>query len=799
MKLSENWLREWVNPAVDTNTLAEQLTMAGLEIDGLEPVAKAFNHVVVGEVVDVQPHPDADKLRVTQVNVGQDTPLQIVCGAPNVSVGMKAPTALIGATLPNGLTIKKSKLRGMESQGMLCGASEIDLPDVVDGLMALSDDAPVGMNIREWLDLDNTIFDIAITPNRGDCLSVRGVSREIGVINNLPVNVPNIATPTPTSDACIGVQVTTDDCPRYLAQLLLGVNSQVTTPEWLVKKLLASGLRSHSALVDVTNYVLLELGQPLHAFDADKIQGDICVRYADAGEKLQLLNEQEISLTGDELVIADNSGAIALAGIMGGLSTSVTDTTTNIVLESAFFAPLAIAGRARRYGLHTDASQRYERGVDFNLPELALNRAICLMQQIAGGNVGQITRVENVTALPKRPVVTLTQQQVTHKLGFEVSLENIVSILTQLDIHVEQTQQDNGNVLLTCTPPSHRFDIGIGDDLIEEVARIYGYDNIPSQLPLMPAVMAEVATGQDLLTLKHVLCQQGYDEAVSFSFSDAKLEALFDTPDLVQPLALANPISTDLAVMRRTLLSSLLPCVQYNLNRQQTRVRLFETGLRFIGDSVATLQQTPSLALVAVGNRYPEQWFDAKASHTVIDFFDFKHDVEQVLAINQLNTTYQPSQQPFLHPGQSADVLVDGKNIGWFGQLHPTLANSLDFPTIWVAQFDLSVILLTRTATVASPPRFPQVRRDIAILVDSNIAVQTLAQTITDTGGDLLQTQWLFDVYQGEHTGADKKSLAFALIWQDYNKTLSDDEVQAATDQVVAALEKQHNATLRVS
>ena len=801
MKISEQWLRQWVNPNNSSEQLAEQLTMAGLEIDDRFAVARAFSGVVVGEVISVEQHPDADKLRVTQVNIGAAERLQIVCGAPNVTIGMKVPVATVGAVLPSddkkGFTIKNGNLRGVDSNGMLCGASEIDLTDSIDGLLELPADAPIGMDIREYLGLDNQILDISITPNRGDCFSVRGIAREISVINDLPLQIPNIPDNIDFTQNEVMPAVTVsaiEACPRYLLQSISNIDRIIDTPKWMQDALVQSGLRSHNFLVDVTNYVLMELGQPLHAFDADTIEGDIVVRLAQPEETITLINEQTITLTGDELVIADDKGALALAGIMGGQRSSVTDSTTNIVLESAFFNPLAIAARARRFGLHTDASQRFERGVDFELPALALARAVDLITGVTGSQAGQIVTVENSEHLPARAPITLPITKVRDVIGIEIEPAVMVRILTQLGFEVKQ-QVDS----LICTPPSYRFDMSIKEDLIEEIARIYGYDNIPSVLPHLQVSMDYDDTADLTHQMKLSLVDNGYMEAISFSFSDAKIEALLDDKALGEVLALANPISSDLAVMRRTLLSSLLPCVQYNLNRQQPRVRFFETGLSFVGQSISELVQTPSIALVAVGDVWDEQAYQNRA----LDFYDLKHDIEQLLPaqMNSARIRYERSELAFLHPGQSAKLYIDDQYVGWLGQLHPNTAKQLDLSATWVAQLSLAPLLtLAREQhAITTPSKFPQVRRDIAILVDSDISLQTLESTIRKASGALLTDLWLFDVYQGEKVPAGQRSLAFALIWQDKTQTLSDDAVKTATDKVVQALTVEHSAQLRDS
>ena len=801
MKISEQWLRQWVNPNNSSEQLAEQLTMAGLEIDDRYAVARAFSGVVVGEVISVEPHPDADKLRVTQVNIGDAEPVQIVCGAPNVYVGMKAPVATVGAILPSddkaGFKIKKSKLRGIASNGMLCGASEIDLVDDIDGLLELSDDAPVGTDIREYLGLDNQILDISITPNRGDCFSVRGIAREISVLNDLPMQMPEIANDVAIVDNGATPVVTVsavEACPRYLLQSISDIDRTIETPKWMQDALVQSGLRSHNFLVDVTNYVLMELGQPLHAFDADTIVGSIVVRLAQPEESVTLLNEQTITLTGDELVIADDKGVLALAGIMGGQRSSVTDSTKNIVLESAFFNPLAIAARARRFGLHTDASQRFERGVDFELPALALARACDLITSVTASQAGPIVKIESHEHLPARAPITLPIAKVRDVIGIEIEPAVMVRILTQLGFGVEQ-QAD----ALICTPPSYRFDMSIKEDLVEEIARIYGYDNIPSVLPHLQVSMDYDDTADLTHEIKLALVDNGYMEAISFSFSDAKLESLLDDEALGAVLALANPISSDLAVMRRTLLSSLLPCVQYNLNRQQSRVRFFETGLSFVGHSISDLVQTPSIALVAVGDVWDEQVYQ----NSTLDFYDLKHDIEQLLPaqIDSARVRYERSALSFLHPGQSAKLYIDDAYVGWLGQLHPNTAKQLDLPATWVAQLSLAPLLtLAREQhTITTPSKFPQVRRDIAILVDSDISLQTLESTIRAAAGEMLTDLWLFDVYQGDKVPAGQRSLAFALVWQDRMQTLSDDAIKAATDNVVQALSDQYSVQLRDS
>ena len=793
MKISENWLRTWVNPTIDSDTLSNQLTMLGLEVDDMEPAAKPFTGVVVGEVLTVVQHPDADRLRVTTVNIGSSEPLQIVCGAPNVRVGMKAPVATIGAVLPGDFKIKNGKLRGVESQGMLCGASEIDIEDKIDGLLELPSDAPVGVNIREYLDLDDHVIDISITPNRGDCFSIRGIAREIGVINQLPVTAPEIKQVAATITDEKKVVISTEGCPRYLGRVIKNVNTKASTPVWMERALARSGIRQHSILVDITNYVLIELGQPLHAFDGGKVQGSVQVRQATAAEKLTLLNEQEVELSEKVMVIADDAKALAIAGIMGGLSSSITDATTEIFLESAFFAQLAIAGRARSFGLHTDASQRYERGVDFELPMVAMHRASQLIQELAGGEFGPITVAEQAELLPIREAIELNQAQVDQLLGYQVESDFITDALTRLGCTVTVKAMGEWTVV----PPSHRYDMTIYQDLIEEVARIHGYDNIQMSLPVIDVKLAKHQDQFELPQLRQTLVTLGYQEAISFSFADLKLEKQLNPS--VNPLALANPISSDLAVMRSTLLSSLIPCVQYNINRQQSRVRFFELGLRFDyqnAQNIDDLKQIPTLAMIAVGAKQTESWHGKPQP---MDFFDLKGEVEELLGAARVQAEFVRSTREWLHPGQSAEILVGGKSIGYLGRLHPSLEDELDLGTTWVVELDQLAVLQTYVSNFTELSRFPSVRRDIALLISDKINVSEIQQLIGRSGGELLDSSWLFDVYTGQGVENGKRSLAFALLWQHPSRTLEDAEIKSGMDHIIQVLESTYQATLRAS
>ncbi len=791
MKISEQWLREWVNPPVDSAQLAHQLTMAGLEVDDSAPVVGPFSGVVVGEVLAVAGHPDADRLRVTRVDIGQGEPLQIVCGAPNVVAGMKVPVATVGAVLPGGLAIKTGKLRGVESQGMLCAASEIGLVDDVDGLMVLPADAPVGQDIREFLHLDDHVIDIGITPNRGDCLSVRGLARELAVINGLAVQPQTQAAVTGRFVADQAIELRSAGCPRYLGRVIRNLDAQAPTPAWLVQRLQRSGVRAHSLLVDVTNHVMLELGQPLHAFDLERIHGPVVVR-ASAGETLTLLNGQTVTLDHDTLVIADDQGVLALAGIMGGANSSVTESTTAILLESAFFDPLAIAGRARRYGLHTDASQRFERGVDHELAAQAIERATALILQLAGGEASDVIVREQREHLPVRPPIAASLAQLQARLGFAVQANFVVDTLNRLGMAVQGDAS-----AWQVTPPSWRFDVAIAEDLAEEIGRIYGYDRIPARMPAWTLSLPAHQDHQPLSAWQQTLVTLGYQEAITFGFSDATLERALDPAgDL---LTLANPISSELAVMRRTLLSSLIPAVQHNRNRQQERVWLFETGLRFVpqGNDITALQQIPTLALIATGPKAPEQWGQPTAA---LDFYDVKGHIEALLTQARIKAPqWVIAKQPWLHPGQSAAIEVAGVQLGYFGRLHPRLEQALALGRCWVAELSQDALMLPHVSNFTHLSRFPQVRRDIAILIDASMALDQVMATIRAAAGPLLIDVWLFDVYTGQGVGAGQRSLAFGLIWQHAERTLEEAEIKDGMDRIVSALAHNHQAQLRAS
>lgn len=793
MNVSESWLREWTNPNWDTNTLAEELSLAGLEVDGIDPVAPPFTKVVVGHVLSVEKHPDADKLNVTQVDIGADEPVQIVCGAKNVVAGMKACCATVGAVLPGDFKIKKAKLRGVPSHGMLCGATEIGLPDDgVDGLHVLPEDAPVGMDLREYLDLDDQIIDIDLTPNRADCLSIEGVARDVAAFANIPFNKPFEEVEIAKSGACsqtVSVAETTA-CPKYLGCMVTGYDAKAETPDWMKKRLERAGLAPKNLTVDVTNYVLLELGQPMHAFDADTIQGEIQVRLATAGERLVSLDEKELELKDDTLVIADDSGAIALAGIMGGLSTSVTDETTRLFFECAHFAPLAITGKARQYGLHTDSSHRFERGVDAFLPERALERALHLFTETAGGEVSEISATVNEAALPKPPGIQLRPERVTKLLGAEISNEEIEAIFTRLNFSVEAN--DAGWMM---TAPTYRFDMEIEADLIEEVGRVYGYNNLPEtevQAPMRLPSLPE--SEQELHVVRKALVNRGYHEVVTYSFVEENFQKAL-TPELPY-ICLRNPISDDMKAMRTTLFPGLLQTVSYNQKRQQPRVRIFETGLVFTQLDGET-QQTPVIGGAIVGDVKPASW---SGENRASDFFDLKGHVETLLAMSHVReqVRFEPHQYNVFHPGQSAAIVKDGRTVGMMGQLHPSLMKQAGVNGK-VYLFEMRLDTITKMDIPAAKPisKFPEVQRDLAFVVDESLPVQQLLDVIHAVKTDLLQSIEVFDIYRGQGVEEHQKSIALTLKLQHQDRTLQDEEVDALVNEIIAKAEADISAQLR--
>ena len=794
MKFSESWLREWVNPAVSRDELAHQITMAGLEVDSVEAVAGEFSGVVIGEVVECGQHPDADKLRVTKVNVGADELLDIVCGAPNCRQGLKVAVAVVGAVLPGDFKIKKAKLRGQPSHGMLCSFSELGISEDHSGIIELPADAPVGQDIREYLQLNDATIEVDLTPNRADCLGIRGLAREVGVLNNAEVCEPQISPVVATIDAALQITLQAPEaCPRYLGRVIKGVNVNAVSPLWLTEKLRRSGVRSIDPIVDVTNFVLLELGHPMHAFNLAAIDGGINVRLANEGEKLTLLDESEVTLQTNTLVIADDNKALAMAGIFGGLHSGVTESTKDILLESAFFAPLAITGRARQYGLHTDASHRYERGVDPQLQRTAMERATQLLLDIVGGEAGPVVEAVSDAHLPKAASVTLRKTRLQKVLGISVADEQVREILQRLGMQVTETPEGWQAIV-----PQYRFDISIEEDLIEEIARVYGYNNIPNVAPTASLKMLDSQeSNTPLNTFKQALVQRGYQEAISYSFVDPKVQsALF--PEQAS-LTLPHPISADMSVMRVSLWSGLLPLVAYNQKRQQQRVRLFETGLRFIPDASAEngVRQELMIAGVISGNRFAEHW-DSK--DTGVDFFDAKADVEALLRQTARfgDFRFEKAEHSALHPGQSAAIYAGEQLIGYMGTVHPQFEKLLGTSGRCVV-FELKVADLEQRAIPSAQDisKFPANRRDIAIVVDEQLAVGDILSTIEKFGGNQLVGLNLFDVYRGQGIAEGKKSLAISLTLQSVEKTLEEQQIQAVVNEILVQLNERFGATLR--
>lgn len=791
MQFSEQRLRQLVNPAVDTVALAHQLTMAGLEVDAITPVAPAFSGVVIGQVLTTEQHPNADKLRVTTVDTGNGSPLQIVCGAANVRPGLRVPVATVGAVLPGDFRIKDAKLRGVESFGMLCAEQELGLAEASDGLWELPEDAPIGADIRAWLNLDDNLIELGLTPNRGDCLSLRGLAREAAAVFGLD-HAPAAIAPVAAAIAdTLPVTVAAPEaCPRYVGRLIKGIRSGVSSPLWLVEALRRSGVRSLHPVVDITNYVMLELGQPMHAFDAATLQGGIVVRRAAAGEALTLLDGQTLSLREQSLVIADSAQALALAGVMGGQGSAVGDATADLFLEAAFFQPLALAGEARRYGLHTDSSHRFERGVDFELPRLAIERATALVLEIVGGSAGPVVDISDASQLPARPAIMLRRSRIARVLGFSLSDDQVVGYLTRLGLQVSSAGEG-----WQVVPPSHRFDIAIEVDLIEELARLYGYNNLPVTAPQAPIrLQAQPEARQPVRRLKRALVDLGWQEAITFSFVEPGLLQEFDPG--VSPLVLANPISSDLSAMRTSLWPGLVLAARHNQSRQQTRVRLFETGLRF-RPSEAGLMQEPMLAGIVTGSAWPEAWNNPKNS---LDFFDVKGNIETLLQLAGVagRTRFEAAEHPALHPGQTAAILLDGVSIGWLGALHPLKQQTLDL-TGPVFVFELSLSALSEGSLPRFQPlsRFPEVRRDLALVVPDSVVAGDVLAVARAAAGVCLRDLQAFDVYRGQGMAAGHYSLAIGLIWQHVERTLQDAEVQGWVEQVLADLQTRLGVQIR--
>jgi phenylalanyl-tRNA synthetase beta chain len=791
MRFSESWLREWVNPAVDTHTLADQLSMAGLEVDAVEPAALEFTGVVVGHVISVDAHPNAEKLRVCRVDVGEEESLQIICGASNVAEGMKVAIARIGARLPGDLKIKRAKLRGVESFGMICSAAELGLTESSSGIMELPEGSPVGEDLRVFLALDDRCIELDLTPDRSDCLSVAGVAREVAVINRTDLRVPAIGPVSAVvEDGCSVELEAPDACPRYACRVILDIDYRGRTPLWMRERLRRSGLRSINPVVDVTNYVMLELGQPMHGFDLGQLHGGIRVRMARSGEQLELLTGERIDLREDTLVIADAARPVALAGIMGGAPTGVTDETRNVLVESAFFAPQAIIGKARSYGLHTDSSHRFERGVDPQLQVEALERATGLLLEICGGRPGPVVEEVAPGHLPTAATLRLRRARVRRVLGMRLDDGVIEDILSRLGARLIPTEE-GWDVIV----PTRRFDLVLEEDLIAEIGRIYGYKDIPiSHASVASATKAPPEAAFDLNRGKLLLVDRGYQEVITYSFVGQELQQKIDPGR--PALSLANPLSSDMSIMRTSLWPGLLQVARYNLARQQERVRIFESGLRF-QDLEDGLHQDMMLAGLLMGSVAPEQWGQPVRR---ADFFDAKSDVEALLSPAGKHGEFRfvPGEHPALHPGQTALVQRRGGDIGVVGMLHPALA--LDLGVVGDAYlFEVLISGLDAEALPAfeSVSRFPLIRRDIAILVPEELPYQRVYDCIAATTPDLLKEVKLFDVYQGDKIDSGLKSLALGLILQASSQTLTVEGVDEVITRVLERLKAELGARLR--
>ena len=787
MNISTTWLREWVNPDVSDEVLAEKLTMAGLEVDGIAPVAPSFDGVVVGQVVSCEKHPNADKLSLCQVNIGQSDNLQIICGAPNVKQALKVVVATVGSKLPNGLKIKKATLRGVESCGMLCSEAELGISDSHEGIMELSSDAALGESVRIHLDLDDQIIELDITPNRGDCFSVLGVAREVCASYDLTMPSPTYkAEEKGNTDFATKVS-NTKACPKYLTRVIKGINNTIETPQWMVQKLKRASQQIHSPVVDITNYVLLELGQPMHAFDLQKISGGIDVRLAKKGEKLELLNEQTISLREDTLVIADENSAIAMAGVMGGMSTATQRESSEILLESAFFEPVSMAGVARSYGLHTESSLRFERGVDFNLAHLALERATELVLAICGGEASQINECIDNTQLPDIKPIKITQEKISKVLGFELEPNWIEAKFESLNFDIVE-KTDNS---WTIVPPSFRFDIRIVADLIEELARLYGYDRLPvKSLTLDANITSASQASVDAYDIAQALVNRGYQEVITYSFISAEYQELIDPR--AKKITLNNPISEDMSVMRSCLWPGLLQTIESNQRRGHHNARFFESGLCFAGISAA--DQVQKIAGAICGDRHGAQW---ASESKILDFFDAKADVESLLSLRAQEVTFEVSEHPALQAGQAAKIVKNGNIIGYLGALSPIIQKKLSLPKVYLFELVQAECQQGEIASYRAFSSFQASQRDIALVLNKEIQASDLITAIKNLKQEHLIDVGIFDVYEGEHIESGKKSIALNLSYQSNEATLTDEQLNHNVDKILSHLLTEFSAQLR--
>jgi phenylalanyl-tRNA synthetase beta chain len=790
MQFSEKWLRSLCNPAIDSDALCHLLTMAGLEVEEVDPVAPPFTGVVVAQIVAFEKHPNADKLRVCTVDVGQAQPLHIVCGAPNVVVGMKAPCAMVGAKLP-GFEIKEAKLRGVESFGMMCSADELGMTQDHDGLLVLAEDAPVGADIRDYLELDDRKITIKLTPNRADCLSLSGIARELAALTDTPLSLPVVSPVAPAHDERRSVQLDAPQaCPRYAGRIVRNVNAAAATPAWMRDRLQRCGVRSISAAVDITNYVMLELGQPMHAFDNDKLVGAVHVRMPKAGDELELLNGQNVKPAADVLLIADESRVLALAGVMGGAANGVTNETRNVFLESAFFQPDAIVGRARALNFSSDASHRFERGVDYELALQAMERATALLIEICGGEAGPVTEAVSAADLPQRAAVGFRPARARRVIGVDVADAVMRGAFERLGMRVA----DEG-AAWRVTPPSYRFDIAIEEDLIEEVARVVGYDNIPpiapvSNVSMLPLTESRVSPHR----VRRALASGDYQEVITYAFVEEAWEK--DFSGNANPVRLANPIASQLAVMRSSLIGGLVGTLSSNQRRRADRVRIFEVGRCFLHNDAAGpvpgYDQPVRVAGLAWGPVAPEQWGQASRK---VDFYDVKADVEALLGGE---ASFEAAVHPALHPGRSARVSLGGKSVGFVGELHPAWLQKYDLGTAPVVfELELDAVLARQVPQYQEIARQPAVKRDIALVLKSAIPVAQLLAVLHAAAVQIVQSIEVFDVYSGKGLEADTRSIALRVVLQHTERTLEEQEIDQAVQALIAAAGEQLGGQLR--
>jgi len=788
MKVSVDWLAELTGLELDGNDLAKRFTSAGLEVDEVVPAGAALDGVVVAEIVSAEPHPDAERLQLCQVNAGGDELVQIVCGAPNARKGLKAPLATIGGVLPGGMKIKRAKLRGVASFGMLCSARELELSEDTAGLMELPADAPVGQALYDYLTLNDEILTLELTPNRSDCLGMYGLARECSALHERRWEAPEVAAITAENDDTLPIVLNAPDgCPRYVGRVIRDVNASRPSPLWIQERLRRNGVRSISAVVDITNYVLLELGQPMHAFDLNHLEGGIDVRWAAEGEQMTLLDGSEITMNSRHLLITDGTKPVALAGIMGGQGSMVSDETQDVFLESAWFAPPAIMGRARDLGMATDAAHRFERGIDPSIQSLAIERATDLILKICGGKPGPLCAAESAEHLPCPQTVSLRQQRLNALVGIEIPTDRVTAILHDLGMRVEKT--DAG---WQVTPPPARMDLAIEEDMIEEVVRVFGFDHIPAKRPgghLRPEPIPEQILAQS--RIRDRLCDSGYREAVTYSFVDRQLLKPFGWDEAV--IELANPISQDMDVMRPSLVPGLLQALRHNIQHQQQRVRLFELGATFDGEG----KETQRVAAICYGSVAPEQW---GAAARMVDFFDSKGDLEVLLELTATGAEdrFEPVELAWLHPGQSAAVYRNGERLGWIGALHPSLLQALDIEgQVYAFEMDLQRLQQRNLPVYQAYSRYPSIRRDLSLLVPEAVTAAQLQQAINNQGGAELKSTLVFDVYDGPGVEKGYKSLAIGLILQKDSSTLTDSEADAFVSSLLEELRAQLGVTLR--